>query len=75
MKREAHALKSLRDFFRVVGIPPVLKRDNARTQVGDKWTDFERHMCVNGSHAEPHSHGKIWLNTPSTTLARWCRDE
>ena len=55
MSKESHSLHSLQDFVRNAGIPPTLKRDNAKTQTGDKWAGFERQMCINGLITEPHS--------------------
>ena len=55
MNKESHSLRSFQDFVRTVGIPPTLRRDNARTQTGAKWTGFERQMCVKGLMTEPHS--------------------
>ena len=55
MKKESHVLQSLQDFVRSIGVLPTLKRENARTQTGNKWTDFERQLCMNGLMTEPHS--------------------
>ena len=35
MKREENALLPLQDFIRNVGISPLLKRDNSRTETGE----------------------------------------
>ena len=55
MKRELHAIRSLQDFVRTVGILPTLKHDNSRTQTRDKWMEFECQMYINRLMTEPHS--------------------
>ena len=54
-EKESHVLQSLQDFVRNIGIPPNLKKDNARTQTSNEWTGFERKLCANGLTKEPRS--------------------
>ena len=55
MNKESHSLRSLQDFVRNVSIPPTLKRDNTKTQAGERWMGFKSQMCINGLIMEPHS--------------------
>ena len=55
MSKESHSLSSLQYFVRNIGIPSILKRDNSRTQTGEKWTTFEHQLCVNGIMIDPKS--------------------
>ena len=54
MKSESHSHTALQDFGRRVGIPKVLKTDNARTEVGRQWTDWCRRYLVDTKFTEPH---------------------
>ena len=55
MRREANALLFLQDFAQSMTIPPVLKWNNARTQVGEKQTSFERQIRINRLFTEAYS--------------------
>ena len=60
MNKESRSLCSLQDFVRTVVIPPTSKRDDVRTQAGEKWTGFEHQACVDQLITEPHL---PWQNT------------
>ena len=38
LKHESHAFNALEDFGRKIGLPSKIKTDNAKTEVGEKWT-------------------------------------
>ena len=54
MRRESHALRSLQDFIRNIGIPSILKKDNARIHISKNWSEFKRQMSINGLFIELH---------------------
>ena len=54
MKSEYHSHTALQDFGRKVEIPNVIKTDNAKTEVGRKWTDWCRRYLVDTKFTEPH---------------------
>ena len=45
---------ALQDFSRTVGIPNTIKTDNAKTETGERWTNWCRKYCVNTKYTEPH---------------------
>ena len=53
MKRESHSFVALQDFGRTIGLPRGIKTDNAKTEVGSKWTGWCRHYCVDTKFTEP----------------------
>ena len=53
MKTESHSHVALQDFGRQVGIPKCIKTDNARTEMGKKWTDWCRTYMVQSKFTEP----------------------
>ena len=55
LKKESHAVTSLQDFFRIIGIPNVGKRENSKTQTGEKWKEVECNLCIQGKMTGPHS--------------------
>ena len=55
MKTESHSFRALQDFGRKVGLPKVIKTDNAATEVGTKWTNWCRDHCVDTKYTEPYS--------------------
>ena len=54
LKSESHSFTALEDFGREIGIPNTLKTDNAKTEVGRKWTDWCRKYLVSTKFTEPH---------------------
>ena len=54
LRSESHSFEALQDFGRTVGIPKCLKTDNARTEVGRKWTDWCRNHLVETKFTEPY---------------------
>ena len=55
MRKESDSLMALQDFCRMWGIPHTLKTDNAKTEVGIKWTDYCRKYLIEQHFTEPHS--------------------
>ena len=55
MKQESHSFKALQDFARNVGIPRLIKTDNATTEVVVKWTSLCRDNIIDTQFTEPHS--------------------
>ena len=55
LKTESHNFQALQDFSRRIGIPQGIKSDNAKSEVGQKWTDWCRQYCVDQSFTEPMS--------------------
>ena len=43
----------LADFVRTAGAPPILKKDDARTQIGENWTTFDRQLHINDMMTYP----------------------
>ena len=54
-KKENHVVTSLQDFARTVGVPSTVKRDNFKTQTGEKWKEVECNLCIKGKMTGPHS--------------------
>ena len=52
---ESYSLRSLQDDVLNIVIPPILKRDNARTRIGEKQTAFEFQFYINDMMTEPKS--------------------
>ena len=55
LKRESHAINALEDFGRKIGLPSKIKTDNAKTEVGEKWTTWCRNHRVDTLFTEPMS--------------------
>eukprot|EP00957_Ditylum_brightwellii_P197387 15038580-Ditylum_brightwellii.AAC.3 len=55
LKTESHNVSALQDYFRDMGIPSVLKSDNAQSETGSKWTDFCHHQCIKEETTEQQS--------------------
>ena len=53
MKTESHSHVALQDFGRQVGIPTCIKTDNAKTEIGKKWTEWCRTYLVKSKFTEP----------------------
>ena len=53
MKTESHSHVALQDFGRQVGLPKCIKTDNAKTEIGNKWTDWCRTYMVKSKFTEP----------------------
>eukprot|EP00957_Ditylum_brightwellii_P085035 6465950-Ditylum_brightwellii.AAC.1 len=43
LKTESHTGMALQDYSRNIGVPPVLKTDNAQSEVGRMWSDHCHH--------------------------------
>eukprot|EP00957_Ditylum_brightwellii_P002399 183987-Ditylum_brightwellii.AAC.1 len=56
---ESHNGVALQDYLRNVGVPPVLKMDNAQNKVGRTWSDHCCHHCIKQETIEP---GHPWQN-------------
>ena len=55
MRKESHSYRALQDFTRKVGIPRMIKTDNAATEIGEQWTSFCRDNRIDTKFTEPHS--------------------
>ena len=55
MKSEHYSALALQDVTRKNGVPHAIKTDNARTEMGTKWTEHYRHLRVKQKPTEPHS--------------------
>ena len=55
LKTESHNRTALQDFGRTIRIPSGIKSDNAKSETGEKWTDWCRKYCVDQSFTEPKS--------------------
>jgi hypothetical protein len=55
MKREAHSHGAYQDFVREVGAPNLLLTDNARTEIGKKWTKTSRDNITKQVATAPHN--------------------
>ena len=53
MRTESQSYSALQDFGRKVGIPRIIKTDNAKTEVGTKWTNWCRTYMVDTKFTEP----------------------
>ena len=42
LKKDSHSFVALQDFGRKVGLPNTIKTDNAKTEIGNKWTQWCR---------------------------------
>lgn len=57
LKREADGAESLLEFFRQVGVPISLRRDNSKMQSKELWQDYMRKYWVKDEFTEPlHPH-------------------
>ena len=55
LKREAHSHSAYLDFIREIGAPNTLLTDNAKTQVGKKWTKTSRQHVTKKIKTAPHN--------------------
>jgi hypothetical protein len=55
MRRESHSHGAYQDFVRNVGAPNVLLTDNAKTQIGKKWTGTSRVNVTKQINSAPHN--------------------
>ena len=60
LKSESQSHTALEDFGRKVGIPHSIKTDNAKTEIGRKWTDWCRKYLVDTKFTEPHHPWSIY---------------
>ena len=54
LTKESQSIHALQDFGRDVGIPHTIKTDNARSEIGLKWTKWCRNFCTKSITTEPH---------------------
>ena len=55
MRRESQSHSAYQDFLRKVGAPDTLLTDNAKTQIGQKWTETSRSCVVKQIFTVPHN--------------------
>ena len=62
MKKESHSYIALQDFSRTVGIPNTIKTDNAKTETGERWTNWCRKYQhkVHGATFPMAEHIRTW---------------
>eukprot|EP00957_Ditylum_brightwellii_P204111 15337752-Ditylum_brightwellii.AAC.1 len=53
LKAESHNEVALQDYSRNVGVPPILKTDNAQSEVRRAWRDHFHHQCIKQESTEP----------------------
>jgi hypothetical protein len=54
LKTESQNGQALQDYCRTVGCPPVIRTDNAQSELGQTWTNFCRCQCIGCETTEPH---------------------
>jgi hypothetical protein len=54
LKSESQNGTALQDYCRTVGCPPVIRTDNAQSELGKTWTTFCRCQCIGCETTEPH---------------------
>ena len=55
LQRESQSHAAYQDFIREVGAPTALCTDNAKTQVGEKWTTTNRKHHIQQRTIVPHN--------------------
>ena len=73
MKTESHSHIALKDFGRTVGIPRCIKTDNAKTEIGNKWTEWCRKYMVQSKFTEPKHPWQNFSEQGIGDLARMVR--
>ena len=53
LKTESHNGTALQDYIRKVGVPNVIKSDNAQSETGSLWTTVSRDQCISNETTEP----------------------
>eukprot|EP00957_Ditylum_brightwellii_P183368 13967955-Ditylum_brightwellii.AAC.1 len=67
MKSESHNGEALKDYSRNIGVPPILKIDNAQSKIGHTWTDHCQKHCIKQETTEPHS---PWQNPAEPKIGK-----
>eukprot|EP00957_Ditylum_brightwellii_P200265 15266680-Ditylum_brightwellii.AAC.1 len=62
LKTESHNGVALQDYSRNVSVPPVLKTENAQSEVGSTWSDHCCHQRIKQETTEPDNLWQIQLN-------------
>ena len=53
MKSKSQNATALQDYIRKVGVPDILKSDNAQSKTGSKWVTVSRDQCITNETTEP----------------------
>ena len=59
LKKESQNFTALQDHCRDAGLPDAIRSDNARSELGAKWTSYTRDHCIRQESTVPHS---PWMN-------------
>ena len=59
LKKESQNFTALQDHCRDEGLPEAIRSDNAKSELGAKWTNYTRDHCIRQESTAPHS---PWMN-------------
>lgn len=73
LKTESNNGEALQDYTRQIGVPSVLKSDNAQSETGETWTKHCRDQCIATETTEPHTPWQNPAEQAIGTLGRMVR--